>query len=75
MNWRWNITKAHFFQQSPSGAEKAIFQTPMGNLHYTVMSFGLKNTGVTYKCATTSIFQNMFPDCLADYGYDIFVKS
>ena len=30
-------------------AEKTAFRTPMGNFYYTVMSFGLKNAGVTYQ--------------------------
>ena len=30
-------------------AEKIAFRTPMGNFYYTMMSFGLKNAGVTYQ--------------------------
>ena len=30
-------------------AEKTAFRTPMGNFYYTMMSFGLKNVGVTYQ--------------------------
>ena len=30
-------------------AEKTAFRTPMGNFYYTMMSFGLKNAGVTYQ--------------------------
>ena len=28
--------------------EKTVFVTPIGNYHYKVMSFGLKNAGSTY---------------------------
>lgn len=31
---------------NPVDAEKTAFRTPIGNLYYTVMPFGLKNAGV-----------------------------
>lgn len=30
----------------PCNAKKTTFRTPMGNFHYTVMHFGVKNTSV-----------------------------
>ena len=39
--------------------EKTAFRTPMGNLYYTMMPFGLKNAGTTYQRAITAIFHNM----------------
>lgn len=56
-------------------AEKTAFQTPMGNFHYTVMPFGLNNTGVTYQHAMTVIFHNMLYGCLEDYLDNIVVNS
>ena len=29
-------------------AKKTAFRTPIGNFHYTMMPFGLKNVGTTY---------------------------
>lgn len=56
-------------------AEKTAFQTPMGNFHYTVMPFGLKNAGATYQCVMMYIFHDMMHGCLEDYVDDIVVKS
>lgn len=57
-----------------SDAEKTAFPTPIGNFHYTVMSFGLKNAGANYQRAMTAIFHDMLHGCLKDYVDDI-VKS
>ena len=46
-------------RMAPKDAEKTAFRTPMGNFYYTVMPFGLKNTGVTYQRAMTAIFQDI----------------
>lgn len=56
-------------------AEKTAFRTPIGNFHYTVMPFGLKNAGATYQRAMTVIFHDMMHDCLEDYVDDVVVKS
>lgn len=55
--------------------EKTAFRTPMGNFHYTVMPFGLKNVGATYQRAMYFIFHDMLRGCLEDYVDDIVVKS
>ena len=47
----------------------------MGNFYYTVMPFGLKNIGVTYQRAMTTIFHDMMHQELEDYMDDIVVKS
>ena len=46
-------------RMAPRDAEKNSFRTPLGNFYYTVMPFGLKNTGATYQCMMTAIFLNM----------------
>jgi len=46
-------------RMAPRDAEKTTFRTPMGNFYYTVMPFGLKNAGVTYKQAMMAIFHDM----------------
>ena len=38
--------------------EKTAFVTPIGNYHYKVMSFGLKNAGSTYQRMMTRMFES-----------------
>ena len=58
----------------PKDAEKTAFRTPMGNFYYTVMSFRLKNVGVTYQRTMTTIFYYMMHRELEDYVDNIVVK-
>ena len=60
---------------APEDAEKTAFRTPMGNFYYTVMPFGLKNTGATYQRVMTAIFHDMMHQELEDYVDDIVVQS
>ena len=38
--------------------EKTVFVTPIGNYHYKVMLFGLKNVGSTYQRMMTRMFES-----------------
>jgi len=60
---------------APKVAEKTAFRTPIGNLYYTVMPFGLKNTSATYQRTMTAIFHDMMHREFEDYVDDIVVKS
>ena len=62
-------------RMAPKDAEKTPFKTPMGNFYYTVMPFGLKNTGAIYQRAMMAIFHNMMHQELEVYMDDIVVKS
>jgi len=53
----------------------ASFRTPLGVYFYTVMSFGLKNVGVTYQRATSMIFHDHLRKMVECYVDDIAVKS
>ena len=62
-------------RMAPWDAEKTTFRTPMGNFYYTVMPFGLKNTGAIYQRVMIAIFHDMMHQELEDYVDDIVVKA
>ena len=55
--------------------EKTAFVTPIGNYHYKVMSFGLKNAGSTYQRMMTRMFESLLGKNIGIYIYDMVVKS
>ena len=55
--------------------EKIAFMTPIGNYHYKVMSFGLKNAGSTYQKMMTRIFESQLGKSIEIYIDDMVVKS
>jgi len=59
----------------PKGKEKTAFMTAEANYYYEVMSFGLKNTWVTYQRLMDKIFQELIGQCVEVYVDDIVVKS
>ena len=55
--------------------EKTAFITPIGNYHYKVMSFGLKNAGSTYQRMMTRMFESLLGKNIEIYIDDMVVKS
>ena len=55
--------------------EKTAFVTPIGNYHYKVMSFGLKNVGSTYQRMMTRMFESQLGKNIEIYIDDMVVKS
>ena len=55
--------------------EKTTFVTPIGNYHYKVMPFGLKNAGSTYQRMMTRMFQSQLGKNIEIYIDDMVVKS
>ena len=55
--------------------EKTTFMTPVGNYHYKVMPFGLKNAGSTYQRMMTRMFEPQLGKVIEDYIDDMVVKS
>ena len=55
--------------------EKTAFVTPIGNYHYKVMPFGLKNAGSTYQRMMTRMFEPQLGKNIEVYIDDMVVKS
>ena len=55
--------------------EKTVFVTPVGNYHYKVMHFGLKNAGSTYQRMMTKMFEPQLGKNVDVYIDDMVVKS
>ena len=55
--------------------EKTSFVTPIGNYHYKMMSFGLKNAGSTYQRMMTKMFEVQMGKNIEVYIDDMVVKS
>ena len=55
--------------------EKTAFVTSIGNYHYKVVSFGLKNVGSTYQKMMTRMFEPQLGKSIEIYVDDMVVKS
>ena len=55
--------------------EKTAFVIPMGNYHYKVMPFGLKNAGSTYQRMMTKMYESRLGKNVEVYIDDMVVKS
>ena len=66
------------YHQIPLAAndqEKTAFVTLIGNYHYKVMHFGLKNAGSTYQRMMTRMFELQLNKSIEIYINDMVVKS
>ena len=66
------------YHQIPLAAEdqeKIAFVTPVGNYHYKVMPFGLKNAGSTDQRMMTRMFEQQMGKSDEVYIDDMVVKS
>ena len=66
------------YQQIPlalADQEKIAFLTTIGNYHYKVMSFKLKNVGSTYQRMMTRMFESQLGKNIEVYIDDMVVKS
>ena len=55
--------------------EKTVFITPIGNYHYKVLPFDLKNAGSTYQRMMTRMFESQLGKNIEIYIDDMVVKS
>ena len=55
--------------------EKTAFVTPVGNYHYKMMPFSLKNAGSTYQRMITKMFESQLGKNVEVYIDDMVVKS
>ena len=60
---------------SPEDMTKTTFTTKWGIYCYTVMPFGLKNTGETYQRMATTLLHDMMHNEVEVYVNDMIVKS
>ena len=58
-----------------SNQEKTSFLSPMGNFHYRVMPFKLKNVGSTYQRMVMRMFESRLGRNIEAYIDDMVVKS
>ena len=65
----------HKIPMHPPDAEKTAFITPYSLFCYNVMSFGLKNIGVTYQRLITKMFRPLLGKTMEVYIDDMLVKS
>ena len=59
----------------PEDEKHTLFQTLLGVYCCTVMCFGLKNAGATYRCVMSIIFHSHLQKMVECYVDDIAIKS
>ena len=64
----------HQIMMKESDQLMTSFITPLGSFCYVTMSFGLKNTRVTYQCCLLKCFGDLIGQTVEAYMDDIVVK-
>ena len=64
----------HHIPLALDNQERTTFVTPIGNYHYKVMPFGLKNAGATYQRMMTRMFESQLGKNIEIYIDDMVVK-
>ena len=65
----------HQIALAANDQKKLAFLTPVGNYHYKVMPFGLKNVGSIYQRMMTRMFEPQLGKSIEAYIDDMVVKS
>ena len=65
----------HQIALAENDQKKLAFLTPVGNYHYKVMPFGLKNVGSIYQRMMTRMFEPQLRKSIEAYIDDMVVKS
>ena len=65
----------HQIALAANDQKKLAFLTPVGNYHYKVMPFGLKNVGSIYQRMMTRMFEPQLRKSIEAYIDDMVVKS
>ena len=65
----------HQIPLAPDDQEKTVFVTLIGNYHYRVMPFSMKNAGSTYQRMMTKMFEPQLGRSIEVYIDDMVVKS
>jgi len=80
VRFRKNVLHGRFLgyyqiKMYPEDEKHTFFRTPLGVYCYTVLPFGLKNTGATYQRAMNIIFREHICKIVECYADDIAVRS
>ena len=65
----------HLIPLALDDQEKTVFVTPVGNYHYKVMPFGLKNARSTYQRMMTKMFKSQLGKNVEVYIDDMVVRA
>ena len=75
MNFLDAFQRYHQIPLALDDQERTTFVTPIGNYHYKVVFFDLKNAGSTYQRMMTRMFETQLGKSIEVYINDMIVKS